>query len=224
VVGTTYVFELTTPYNIVVTPHSDSSATLLTIRDLSTLNECDRVTCELVATDLGVPIVEELDLNRGNVGYLLRTFENMPFYVEGYVIVDANFNRIKIKNPAYLIAHHLKSRSEHHHILDIVKTNEIDEFIATFEDRRVEILKLAENYKMLINTLSKGWDILGEHKPKNVTPSERKRFATKIFDVANGIGYPSMTGLYFGLMDGKIENIEDYIRSVDNKRLYELLK
>ncbi len=224
VIGTTYVFELTTPYNIVVTPHGESKVTLLTMRDLSTLMECDRETCELVATYLGVPIVEEYDLNEGNVGYLLKTFDNMPFSSEGYVVVDNNFNRIKIKNPAYVSVHYLKGRSEPHHILDIVKSNEIDEFIATFAERKDEILMLDENYKALLTTLVEGWDALVGHKPKNSTPAERKKFATKVFSVVDDMGLSSMTGLYFGLMGGKVESVEDYVRNMDNKRLYALCK
>tara|TARA_R110000868_G_scaffold76573_2_gene220083 strand:- start:21292 stop:22425 length:1134 start_codon:yes stop_codon:yes gene_type:complete len=223
-VSDTYVFELTTPYNIVVAPHSESRVTLLTARNMFSLEEYSRNVCESYASDMGVPIVEEYDLNKGNVGHIMRTFENMPFSSEGYVVVDNNFNRIKIKNPAYVAAHYLKGRSESHHILDIVKSNEIDEFIATFAERKEEILMLDENYKALLTTLVEGWDALVEHKPKNITPAERKKFATKVFSVVDDMGLSSMTGLYFGLMDGKVESVEDYVRNMDNKRLYQLLK
>jgi len=224
VVDTTYVFELTTPYNIVVAPHGESSVKLLTVRDLTTLKECNRETCELIANDFGVPIVEEYDLNEGGVEHIMKTFVNMVFSEEGYVVVDTNFNRIKIKNPAYVAAHYLKGRSESHHILDIVKSNEIDEFIATFVERKEEILMLDKNYKALLTTLVAGWNVLVEHKPKNITPAERKKFATKVFSVVDDMSISSMTGLYFGLMDGKVESVEDYVRNMDNKRLYQLLK
>jgi hypothetical protein len=35
----------------------------------------------------------------------------MVWYDEGYVIVDANFNRVKVKKPAYVAVHHLKGKS-----------------------------------------------------------------------------------------------------------------
>ena len=224
VVGTTYVFELTTPYNIVVTPHGESSVTLLTMRDLSTLMECDRATCELVATDLGVPIVEEYDLNKGNVGYLLKTFDNMPWSEEGYVVVDNNFNRIKIKNPAYLAVHTTKGKTESHHIMDVIKTNEIEEYVAVFSERESEVRELMRQYLVLIDKLEDCWVQLSPHKPKNITPAERKKYATKVFEVVDTMGLSSFTGLYFGLMDGKIESIRDYMRGMDNKRLYTVCK
>lgn len=224
VVGTTYVFELTTPYNIVVTPHGVSSVTLLTMRDLSTLMECDRATCESVATYLGVPVVEEYDLNKGNVGHIMRTFENMAFHEEGYVVVDANFNRQKIKNPAYVAAHHLKGKTEFHHIMAIVKTNEIDEYIATFMEREEEVRGLKVKYDELVEDLNAGWGVLKAHKPKNQTPEERKKYAVKVFEVADSRAMKGFTGLYFGLMDGKVETINDYLMNMDNKRLYSLCK
>jgi hypothetical protein len=55
--GFTYVFELTTPYNIVVKPHGESSATLLTVRNLDTLKELSFEELTVVAEKLGVPRV-----------------------------------------------------------------------------------------------------------------------------------------------------------------------
>ena len=37
-------------------------------------------------------MVKSYDLNAKDVGSLLRTFENMIWHDEGYVVVDANFN------------------------------------------------------------------------------------------------------------------------------------
>jgi len=224
VVDTTYVFELTTPYNIVVAPHGESSVKLLTVRDLTTLKECNRETCELIANDFGVPIVEEYDLNEGGVEHIMKTFVNMVFSEEGYVVVDTNFNRIKIKNPAYVAAHYLKGRSEFHHIMAIVKTNEIDEYVATFKEREDEINGLKVNYDKIVVELNEGWDTLKEFKRTDFSPEERKRYAEKVFEVADSRSLKGFTGLYFGLMDGKIESIEDYLMSMDNKRLYSLCK
>ena len=149
-----YVFELTTPYNIVVKPHGESSATILTVRNRETLAELSWKDLEMVSVSLGIPLVKKYDLNATNVGVLLRTFEGMVWHDEGYVVVDANFNRIKIKNPAYVHAHHLKGKMGNHHIMGIIKTNEIEEFAATFPDRKAELYKLKENYDKLVANLN----------------------------------------------------------------------
>lgn len=221
--GYCYVFELTTPYNIVVKPHGESSVALLTARNLTTLEEVSFEGLTIIADGLGVPRVKSYDLNQGNVGALLRTFENMVWHDEGYVVVDAQFNRIKIKNPAYVAVHHLKGKSAEHNILTIVKSNEIEEFAATFPDRKEELYKLKENYDKLIDQLNLVWSELVVRKPKNITPEEKKKYAQAVFEVCGKHNLKSFTGLYFGLADNKIASVEDYMTKYDDKALYKIL-
>lgn len=218
-----YVFELTTPYNIVVKPHGESSATLLTIRNLETLEELSFEAITIVSNALNIPLVKSYDLNATNVGALLRTFEKMVWHDEGYVVVDGNFNRIKVKNPAYVACHHLKGKMAEHHVLEIIKTNEIEEFIATFVERKEEIYKLKNNYDLLIAKLNNLWGVLRELKPKNITPEEKKRYAQEVFKLCDEYNLKTFTGLYFGLSEGKISSVEDFMVKYDNKALYKIL-
>lgn len=218
-----YVFELTTPYNIVVKPHGESSATLLTVRNLVTLQEVSWKDLTMIAESLRVPLVKRFDLNANNVGVLLRTFENMIWHDEGYVVVDANFNRIKIKNPAYVHAHHLKGKMGNHHIMGIIKTNEIEEFIATFKEREEEIRQLEKAYNILRDKLTKSWEELYLLRPKNITPQEKKRFAMNVFDYVDKNGLKEFSGMFFSLNEGKIKSVSDYLINYDDKKLYHLL-
>lgn len=218
-----YMFELTTPYNIVVKPHAESSATLLAIRDRNTLEEVDYNELTTIADSLDIPIVKRYDLNTRNVGSLLKTFEGMVWYDEGYVVVDGNFNRIKIKNPAYIVVHHLKSKTAEHNIMTVVKSNEIEEFASTFPERREEIFNLKGNYDKLINNLESVWDELKDNKPKNITSKERKRFAMLVKDLATKRDVAMFTGLFFGLVDYKVESVKDYMFNYDDKKLYKML-
>lgn len=218
-----YVFELTTPYNIVVKPHGESSASLLTVRNLETLAEVSFDELTAIAAHLGVPRVKAYDLNAKDVGALLRTFKDMVWHDEGYVVVDANHNRIKIKNPAYVAVHHLKGKTSEHNIIAIVKTNEIEEFAATFPDRKAELYKLKENYDKLVANLTGVWEVLQAQKPKNITPQEKKRYAQAVFETCGKYNVKNFTGLYFGLADGKIASVEDFIVNYDDKALYKML-
>ncbi len=221
--GFCYVFELTTPYNIVVKPHGESSVSLLTIRDLETLSEFSYDALLDFGRLLNLPVVKSYDLNKGNMGAILRTFEGMLWSEEGYVVVDDNFNRVKVKNPAYVAVHYLKGKSAEHNILTIVKSNEIEEFGATFPDRREELYKLKENYDNLVLKLNTIWDELKLHKPKNIQPSEKKRFAGAVFEVCKKHEIPNFTGLYFGLAENKISSVEEFMFKYDDKLLYKLL-
>lgn len=215
-----YVFELTTPYNIVVKPHGESSATILAIRNRETLVELSGKNLEMASISLGIPLVKKYDLNATNVGALLHTFVDMPWSEEGYVVVDANFNRIKIKNPAYVAVHGLKGKSAEHNIMEIIVTNELEEFAAVFPERKVELFKLKDNYDKLGVKLNNLWLELEKLKPKNITPSEKKRYAMEVFKLCNENKLQQFTGLYFGLAENKIESVDYFLSNYDRKKLY----
>ena len=218
-----YVFELTTPYNIVVKPHGESSATLLTVRNRETLVELSGKDLQMVAISIGVPLVKSFDINASNVGHLLKTFEGMPWSEEGYVVRDGNDNRVKVKNPAYVAVHHLKGKTAEHNILTIVKTNEIEEFASTFPERKEELNRLKEGYDALIAKLNSVWVELQLHKPKNITKEEQKKYAAAVFEVCGKHDVTQFTGLYFGLAQYKINSVEDFMFNYDDKLLYKML-
>jgi hypothetical protein len=219
----TYVFELMTPYNIVVCPHGESKVALLAVRNVRNgLKELSHVQVKLIAEDLGLPVPKRFNLNATNIGHLIATFEGMPYTEEGYVICDANFNRVKLKNPAYLAAHHLKSKTSAHYIMTIVETNEIDEYAATFPERREEMDMLKGKYDALISDLEGIWEIMKEFKPKNITPKEQKKFAMKLFEVlGENPGLKEFQGIFFSLKGYQVASVKDAILKYDNKRLYE---
>lgn len=218
-----YMFELCTPYNIVVKPHGESSATLLGVRNRVTLKEISYKELNMVATSLGVPLVKNFDLNSGNVGVLFKTFEDMVWYEEGYVVVDGNFNRIKIKNPAYVHAHHIKSKTAEHNIITIVKTNEVEEFSATFPERKDELFKLKENYDRLISKLELVWGELNKLRPKDNGHNEKKEFAKNVFEISSEKGVKEFSSLFFLLNSGKVSSVKDFLFNYDNKKLYKML-
>jgi hypothetical protein len=218
-----YVFELTTPYNIVVKPHGESSATLLTVRDRETLVEFSGKDLEMAAISIGIPLVKSFDINASNVGHLLKTFENMPWSEEGYVVRDGNDNRVKVKNPAYVQAHHLKGKTAEHNILTIVKTNEIEEFAATFPERTEELYRLKEGYDELVGKLNVIWVELQLLRPKNITKEEQKKYAAAVFEVCAKHEVTQFTGLYFGLAQYKVNSVEDFMFEYDDKLLYKML-
>ena len=218
-----YVFELTTPYNIVVKPHGESSVTLLTVRNRETLVELSGKDLQMVAISLGVPLVKSFDINASNIGHLLKTFEGMPWSEEGYVVRDGNDNRVKVKNPAYVAVHHLKGKTAEHNILTIVKTNEIEEFAATVPERTEELNRLKEGYDALIAKLNSVWVELQLRRPKNITKEEQKKYAAAVFEVCGKHDVTQFTGLYFGLAQYKINSVEDFMFNYDDKLLYKML-
>lgn len=218
-----YVFELTTPYNIVVTPHGESSAKLLAVRNRLTLKELSQFDLFMVSESLGIPLVKSYDLNVGNADELAKTLIGMPWSLEGYVVRDANDNRVKIKNPAYLAVHHLKGKTAEHNIMTIIKTNELEEFVSTFPDRREELYRLKDGYDELVSKLESLWVELGKIRPSDTSSDERKRFAMSLMETTAKHDLKMFTGMYFGLVDGKVESIKEYMLNYDDKLLYKML-
>jgi hypothetical protein len=218
-----YVFELTTPYNIVVTPHGESSAKLLAVRNRLTLKELSQFDLFMVSESLGIPLVKSYDLNVDNADELAKTLVGMPWSEEGYVVRDANDNRVKIKNPAYLAVHHLKGKTAEHNIMTIVKTNEIEEFASTFPGRKEELYRLKDGYDELVSKLESIWSELDEIRPSDASSDERKRFAISLMETTAKHDLKMFTGMYFGLVDGKVESIKEYMLNYDDKSLYKML-
>ena len=218
-----YVFELTTPYNIVVTPHGESSAKLLAVRNRLTLKELSQVDLFMVSESLGIPLVKSYDLNVSNADELANTLIGMPWSEEGYVVRDGNDNRVKIKNPAYLAVHHLKGKTAEHNIMTIIKTNELEEFASTFPDRKEELYRLKDGYDELVSKLESIWVELDEIRPSDASSEERKRFAMSLMETTAKHDLKMFTGMYFGLVDGKVESIKEYMLNYDDKSLYKML-
>lgn len=220
----TYVFELCTPYNVVVTPHTVSTVTLLTIRDNNTLEEYSYDIVKWTGDNVfHVPVIDVVKMNQVNFNDIIETFKDMPWSEEGYVVVDENFNRVKIKNPAYVAIHHTKNKLGEHHILEIIKTNEIEEYMSVFTERRDEILSLELAYKNFISRLDACWFELKNLLPKNITKEEQKLFAMNVFKICDKHKLKEFTGLFFCLKDGKINSVVEYVRNLDNKKLWDYL-
>jgi hypothetical protein len=100
----TYCFELTSPFNRIVCQYDDPSLTLLAVRDNLTLKEeCPSYTSDV----LSVPIAEKFEFK--NINHMIQVVRDWdPKEKEGIVVKDLRFNRIKVKNPAYLAYNHMR--------------------------------------------------------------------------------------------------------------------
>lgn len=128
----TYMFELTSKYNRIVTNQVDNEGhlTLLGARDLSTGYR------EIPAawlTSVGFDVVQEFPLSM--VEEIKAAAENIdPVTQEGFVLVDSNFNRIKVKSPKYVLIHHLKDVLNFKGLVELIQKGESSELFAYFPD------------------------------------------------------------------------------------------
>lgn len=238
----TVAFELCTPYNIVVTPHTECRVWLLGARNLKTMEESDFISLDLISKALDIPVAPSYPLSTPEE--ILKTFESMSFKDEGYVVCDANMNRVKIKNPAYVAVHFMKEKTAFWRVVDIVRCGEVDEFAATFPNREEEMRELETKWKDLISkmegvasslmpAIQPFWDEFYKLPPvldwtdgqriefnKMLAPY-RKPAAMKIQQTAKDEGLLPFMAYFFKLMTDKSARVKDYLMEYDGKELYE---
>lgn len=57
-----------------------------------------------------------------------------PLATEGFVVVDAAFNRVKIKSPRYVVLHHMKGEATTRRAIELWQTGETKELLAYFPE------------------------------------------------------------------------------------------
>lgn len=197
----TYLFELTSPYTKIVVHHSETSITHLATRS--------NLTGEYLEHDIGIRTPRSYELSSPDE--CLLASEELPFNDEGYVVMDANFNMVKIKSPAYVEAHRLVSNGviTPKRILGLIEIGEMDEFLAYFpeyEDGFQEIIDRLE-IRVYDNTSAVIY-YLETH-----TFDSRKELA----EYARTTFNPSFV---FSYCDGKIDDVVEWFHSLtENKKM-----
>ena len=200
-----YVFELMTPYNIVVKEHSNYKISLLAVRDRNTLDE---LPVEQFSDQFKTP--KTYNFSNLTPEKLKKTLENFPPDEEGYVVRDDNFNRIKLKNPSYVMKHRMKNNAVNrkHGILEIVLNEEEDDFISSFPGLEKQITGVKDDLDELIDFLEQKYQ---EFDGENINPQdsqERKEFALKVQDQVPS----SLQGYMFAKLSSE-EGFESIIKS-----------
>jgi hypothetical protein len=126
----TYSFELTSPYNrVVCTYGAVNKLTLIGVREnFGPFREID--TNEYAEY---LPVVQEYPIC--SVLEALEAVQDLnPIDNEGFVVVDKNFNRVKIKSPKYVELHHLRTGMGIKPLIRLLRMGETREFLTYFPE------------------------------------------------------------------------------------------
>jgi len=205
----TYVFELTSPQNKIVVNYNNYRATLLAARNKISFKEYN-----IEEMNNLVPCVNYFDIKKIE-DIISFVKERKAFEHEGVVIKDSDFNRVKIKNPEYIIlnkARDLLSKSKRG-IISIILSEKEDDLIPYLAEDIVNeinlfkeklsnfIDKVDSNYKKYIDEVN-----LYPDSEKN----KRKRFA-ELVNLNEKYVAP-----FFQIYSGKASNMKDFL-SKNNK-------
>lgn len=208
----TYMFELTSPYNKVVIPYSGIKLTLIGIRDNISLNEIS-----IYEHKLSKVFDTPIKYGFKSLNECIESARQLPYDEEGYVVVDSNFNRVKVKSTAYVAIHHLKGEGilTPKKAIEVIRLNETNEFLNYFSEYRANFEKLGNKYQQLIESVENDWL---DNKENIEGLSTRKEQALYI---QSNCKYQSFI---FGMISNRYNDSKQYIDSLTTDKLLQMLE
>ena len=165
----TLMFELTSPLNRIVCDYTKmdikdaldgmgSRLTLIGVRHNNTLQEHSLAPFNInYGLDLiKLYIVKKFPLT--SFDEVIKSAEELnPLKMEGYVVVDANFNRVKIKSPKYVALHHLRDGFGTRRLMELIQLGDDEEFLSYFPEFIDQFKYYKQNYEKLLLTMHADW-------------------------------------------------------------------
>lgn len=96
-----------------------------------------------------------------------------PMALEGFVVVDAAFRRVKIKNPRYVEIHHLRGNRSPRAVVELWKSGEAGEVLAHFPEMAADFAAVTGPIEQAITRTGHAWR-------KHAGINDRKAFAAEV--------------------------------------------
>lgn len=153
--GYTYMFELTSPYNRIVVKYDDIKLSFIGVRNNDTLQE-ELIYNHPLSKIFNTPKLYEFN----SLDDCIKNANELPWDEEGYVVVDKNFNRVKVKSPKYVALHYLRGEGvlTYSKMLEMIMVNECDEFLNYFPEYTDMFTRTKNVYECLLKDMQKEWD------------------------------------------------------------------
>ena len=205
--GETYMFELVSPWTRVVVPHKTNDMYFLGVRHNESFEEFLPYGHPL-ATRFKTP--EKFGLH--TLDECIAATKKMPWNEEGYVVVDKDFNRVKVKSPSYVAAHNLKGNGvmSYARAIELVRANEIDEVCNYFEEFRPALEECKSRFWKLVEDCENAWQEYLKVDSSLETRKDKALWITKNFKIP---------GLAFGILDKKIASVRDFFMDMPADKL-----
>ena len=208
----TYIFEVVSPENRVVTKYEERGAYLLGIRenrsgDYIEVSESTRD----ILKGCGVQLPKRFKFSSEKD---IEEFVNgLPDLQEGVVIYEDNVPILKVKSGAYLVAHRLRGETviNSKRIMDLIFMNEQDEFLAIFPEYTEKFEKYEINLINLLDDCLGLWEDYGDIE-------NQKDFALKVKD------FPVCGILFNKRKFGDKKSILDCFYMLSDKNKYALVE
>ncbi len=206
----TYILELVSPLTQVVIAYPETKFYHTGTRNNKTGQE--------IQEDIGLPEPKEFACKSLEecVAMAGRLNKGKTVDEEGYVVVDKDYHRIKVKSPVYVQMHHLTEKGSKKQYLDLLRSGaDIDTITKQFPQKEEIILFYKQELDKLISLIGHFHDYyLNLYKDLSC---DRKKFALTIKDNPMAfVGFSAINGqssdeIILRLSDNKLYNmIPDY--------------
>lgn len=177
-----FYFELMTPFNRIVVRHPEARVVLLGARHIPSGRElAPSAAAALVA---GVEPVGEHPLQ--SFEDIAASFANVsPLEHEGYVVCDANFNRVKVKHPGYVALHHMKGGLSFKGLLQIARVGETSEVESAFPEFGEQLGEMRKRVDGLVSELTGAYSVLAgiENQKEFALLAQKSRMSAALFQL-----------------------------------------
>ena len=209
--GITYMFELTSPWNQVVVNWDETKVWFIGQRDNKTFKETffgDSDMAHVFDTPKVYPIT--------NIDECVEAAKVLPDSEEGYVVVDKDFNRIKVKSPRYIQLHYMAGNQiwSPTRVMDIIRDNEVSEYVAYFPKFKVAFDAIKAKYDAYVNELDEVKEAIDNLLEIEWNMS-KKDFAKWVFTINTIRPYSGFAFAYFDSVYAKTKKDDALVRSVD---------
>lgn len=199
----TYVFELTSPYNRVVVKYENTVATLLAARHTISGAEI-----QIHVDVIGLPIIPRAKTWKITSASALEAFVNAanPELLEGAVVLDSKFNRLKMKNMAWVLSSRAKDLvtvSRRSALLAIIKGTIDDVIPLVSDDIKQELTKMQTQFTNLCTHMDANF--------RNFfieAGGIRRRFAELVLTQDDCIPAP-----FFSMWEGRVHSTLEWFRN-----------
>lgn len=190
----TFMFELCTPFNRIVVRHPENRLVFITARENETGTEAS-------VEFPGWEAVEEFSL--ASLDDIQATFSKLdPLSIEGYVVVDGNFRRLKVKHPGYVALHHLRGNGYGpRRILEVIRRGEAAEVVANFPEWKDDFDLMQHRFADLTGHLESEYERLKD------IPLQ-KAFALEALNTR-------LSSALFAVRSGKSNSIRDFLTQMN---------
>jgi hypothetical protein len=212
----TWIFELCSPENRVITPFENYKVVLTGARDITTGQEFNGEQLDKIAPEMKVERPERFAFK--SIQEAIDKANSLSSMLEGYVLVfeeGLSYFRLKCKNSKYLSLSNLRGNGSisPKRILKLVMENDTEEYLGYFESDRPFFDFVQTSYDEMVEHLTKTYN-----EYKNI--ENQKEFALTIIPKCV---YPFEAGIMFSCRKSK-KVISAALKESGNEKIAEGMK